>query len=116
MKRKDDLLRDMLFEFEADDGGVLSFQTSLSMSQEETERNHHVLLLADAGLVTQVSDSSFRLTNMGHDYLEAIRSDSVWLKTKQGAAEVGGMTLGMMKDLAIAYVKQEASEKLGVQF
>ena len=56
------------------------------------------------------------MTNQGHDYLEAIRSDTVWNKTKQGAAEVGGMTLGMMKDLAIAYFKQEVAGKLGINF
>ena len=66
--------------------------------------------------MTKVSDSGYRMTNQGHDYLEAIRSDTVWNKTKQGAAEVGGMTLGMMKDLAIAYFKQEVAGKLGINF
>ncbi|UWQ42049.1 DUF2513 domain-containing protein [Leisingera aquaemixtae] len=116
MKRNDDLLREMLFEFEADQSGVLHFRKFLSMPQEQIERNHHVSLLSDAGLVTKVSETGFRLTNMGHDYIEAIRSDTVWQKTKDGAAKVGGMTLGMMRDLAFAYLKQEASEKLGITF
>ncbi|WP_260011648.1 hypothetical protein [Leisingera aquaemixtae] len=76
MKRNDDLLREMLFEFEADQSGVLHFRKFLSMPQEQIERNHHVSLLSDAGLVTQVSETGFRLTNMGHDYIkpsEAIR-------------------------------------------
>ncbi|UWR40656.1 DUF2513 domain-containing protein [Phaeobacter inhibens] len=114
MKRNDDLLRELLFEFEADTGGLLHFRKFLSMPQEKIERNYHVSLLSDAGLVTQVSETGFRLTNMGHDYIEAIRSDTVWQKTKDGAAQVGGMTLGMMRDLAFAYLKQEAKEKLGI--
>jgi RIO-like serine/threonine protein kinase len=114
--RDDELLRSMLFEFERDESGVLNFRKFLSMSQEEITRNHHVLLLADAGFVTQISESGYRLTNSGHDYLEAIRSETIWNRTVEGAAQVGGMTLGMMKDLALAYLKQEASEKLGVTF
>ncbi len=114
MKRNDDLLRELLFEFESDENDVLHFQKFYSMTQEQIERNYHVALLADAGLVSQVSDTGFRLTNVGHDYIVAIRSDTVWEKTKQGALSVGGMTIGTMKDLAISYLKQEVSEKLGV--
>lgn len=54
------------------------------------------------------------MTNQGHDYLAAIRSDTMWNKTKEGAAAIGGVTIGMMKDIAIGYVKQEAKEKLGL--
>ncbi|WP_321365142.1 DUF2513 domain-containing protein [uncultured Celeribacter sp.] len=67
------------------------------------------------GLARMLRCKSYEVTWQGHDYLDAIRSDTVWNKTKEGAAKVGGMTLGMMKDLAIAYVKQEAVEKLGIK-
>ena len=49
--------------------------------------------------MTQISNSGFRMTNQGHDYLDAIRSDTIWAKTKTGAAELGGTTLGMMMQL-----------------
>ena len=64
--------------------------------------------------MTRVSDSGYRMTNAGHDYLDAIRSDTIWKKTKDGAAELGGVTLGMMRDIAIGYLKQEAATKLGI--
>jgi hypothetical protein len=54
------------------------------------------------------------MTNCGHDYLDAIRSDTVWAKTRSGAASVGGVTLGIMRDMAVAYLKREVSEKLGL--
>jgi hypothetical protein len=57
---------------------------------------------------------SYRLTNQGHDYIGAIKNETIWKKTKEGALQVGGVTLGMMKDIAIAYLKQEAAERLGL--
>ncbi|WP_263626499.1 DUF2513 domain-containing protein [Xinfangfangia pollutisoli] len=54
------------------------------------------------------------MTAKGHDFLDAIRNDTVWNKAKSGAAAVGGMTLGMLKDLAVAYLKQETAAKLGI--
>lgn len=54
------------------------------------------------------------MTNQGHDYLAAVRSDTIWNKTKGAANQLGGATLGVMKDIAVAYVKQEAKEKLGL--
>ncbi len=114
MKRNDDLFRELLFEFESEPSGFLVKTVANNAPQDVNERNHHIDLLSDAGFVVLVPRRGYRLTNDGHDYLQAIRSDTIWAKTKQGAAEVGGMTLGMMKDLAIAYVKKEASEKLGI--
>lgn len=87
-----------------------------SSTDEEREYAYHVNLICDAGFMTQISNSGFRMTNQGHDYLDAIRSDTIWAKTKTGAAELGGTTLGMMKDIAVAYLKQEAAEKLGIEF
>ena len=38
--------------------------------------------------------------------------DGVWQKTKTAASTAGGVGLGVMKDIAIAYVKQELSARL----
>ena len=108
------MLRDILFEFEAQEDWRVKFPETFDMRKEERNTLGHIRLLCDAGLATEESSGAYRLTNSGHDYLEAIRADTVWEKTKAGAAQVGGMTLGMMKDLAIACVKQEAAEKLGI--
>lgn len=115
MKRNDDLLRDILIKVEAQRDWLIHVPQTISQTLEEREFVYHVNLLCDAGFMTQVSKSGYRMTNHGHDYLDAIRSDTVWNKTKVGAARVGGMTIGMMKDLAVAYLKQEAAEKLGIQ-
>ena len=56
----------------------------------------------------------FRITNQGHDHLAAIRDEGVWKKAKGAASGLGGVTLGVMKDLAIGYLKQESSQRLGI--
>ena len=65
-------------------------------------------------MLTFVQRSSMRMTSQGHDMLDAIRSDTIWNKAKDGAASVGGVTLGILKDLALGYLKKEASERLGI--
>ena len=75
----------------------------------------HARWLADAGLFHEVNRDVFRITNQGHDYLASIKDEGIWRKTKASAASVGGVGLGVMKDIAVAYVKQELAAKLGVQ-
>jgi hypothetical protein len=114
VKRNDDLLREMLFRFEEQDDWLITMLQTLGMSAEDRTEFGHLNLLVDAGLVVPAGKGTFRLSNSGYDYIQAIRDDNVWKKTQAGAAKVGGMTLAMMKDLAVSYVKQEAAEKLGI--
>ncbi|WP_417261238.1 DUF2513 domain-containing protein [Celeribacter sp.] len=116
MKRDDEYLRELLLKYEADDDYLFVVGGVMGPDEEELKEEYHVQLACDAGLMVETNRSTYRLSSQGHDYIDAVRSDTVWNKTKEGAAKVGGMTLGMMKDLAIAYVKQEAAEKLGVKF
>jgi len=112
--RDDDLLRQMLFDFEASKDYLILDRKSLGMSEDERKWQHHLDLLCDQGFVRQISSSGYRLTSAGHDFINAIRSDTAWEKTKDGAVKIGGATLGMMADMAVAYLKQEAAEKLGI--
>ncbi|GGB91045.1 hypothetical protein GCM10011363_04530 [Marivita lacus] len=114
MKRDDDLIRKLLIETEAAEEWRVTVFEGLNNPPEEEQRNYHIKLLCDAGLMTWETGIMYRMTNQGHDYLDAVRSDNIWQKTKDGAAQVGGMTLGMMKELAIAYLKKEAKDRLGV--
>ncbi len=114
MTRDDEYIRKLLLEIEAQEIPYVTVARILDPSQEELKRNYHIELLCDARLMTSQGGSGYRLTNQGHDYIEAIKNDTVWQKTKSAAAQVGGTTLGMMKDIAVAYLKQEAAEKLGI--
>ncbi len=114
MKRNDELLRSLLFEFEADDDWMILLATHIGMTREERTREGHVLLLCDAGFVADEGDDTYRLSSQGHDYLDAIRDEGVWKKTTEAAARVGGVGLGIMKDIAVAFLKQKVTETLGI--
>ena len=117
MKRDDDFIRDLLLEAEADDGPYFTAPLNLSPSAEAQKRYVHAVLLTDAGFFAEVNDGMFRLTNQDHDYLAAIRDDGIWAKTREAAGKVGGgaggVALGVMKEIATGYVRQELT-KLGV--
>lgn len=117
MKRDDELIRQLLLDFEAA-GDWLIFVPgmTLSASPEERKRRYHMMLLGDEGMLAPVANGTMRMTAKGHDMVEAIRSDTVWAKTKEGARAVGGVTLGMLKDIAVTYLKKEAAERLGISF
>ncbi|MHA6325019.1 DUF2513 domain-containing protein [Roseivivax sp. CAU 1753] len=114
MKRDQELLRSLLFEFEANEDWLLIVADTLGSNTQDRVKSGHVRLLVDAGFVAPVANSTYRLTNDGYDYLDAIRSDTIWNKTREGAKSVGGVTLSMMREIAVTYLKQEVAEKLGV--
>ena len=116
MKRDKDLIRQLLFKCEENEDWLQIIEGSTSSATVEERRiGYHQQLMMDEGLLTSVSGETYRLTSYGHDYLDAVRSDTVWMKTREGAAQVGGMTLGLVKELAVAYIKQEAADKLGIK-
>lgn len=116
MKRDDDYLRQIMLNLENSDETMFDAPLFLSMSLEDSKLQYQAQLSCDAGLMVEINDGVFRMTSQGHDYLDAIRDDGIWRKTKDGAATVGGVTLGMMKEIAIALMKQKLSEKLGISF
>lgn len=76
----------------------------------------HVKLLDEAGLIVtnilkdQLNNPvAFRVTGLtwkGYDFLESIRSDSIWKKTKDKILEKGGaMTVDVIKTVALGFVK-----------
>ena len=86
------------------------------MSEDEHKRRYHAALLCDAGLMVQSGDHAFRLTNQGHDHLEAIRDPGLWAKTKDAIAETGGnATLEIMKDLAVGFLRKKIQQNTGIE-
>jgi len=52
-----------------------------------------------------------RLTNLGHDFLDASRSDTVWAKFKQAVVKVGG---SVSIPVAVELLKQLVKTELGL--
>ncbi len=59
---------------------------------------YHVQLLEDAGLIEAIDASSFSgidwipisITHEGHEFLDSVRNDNLWSKTKEKALSVAG--------------------------
>lgn len=101
-------------------------QHSVSSPWNESDQ-YQIALMEDAGLVEikrkQDHDNEgfvfareFRLTHSGHDYLDAIRDQGIWAKTKATVADTGGSaTLEIVKSLAIGYLKKKISTATDIE-
>lgn len=106
MTRNDDLVRELLIHIEEND--------RLHASAFEADRKtilYHVEILIEAGYVLGQVDSSEsgerlaafikRLTWEGHEFLDDVRSDTVWNETKKRVTSgVGSASLAVVQDVA----------------
>lgn len=87
---------------------------TIGASAEARRLRGHVLLLMDAGYVATVGKGTFRLTSLGHDYIAAIRDESIWQKTMANVRESGGnATLEIIKRIANRLLEQQLEKYLG---
>lgn len=113
MRRDPDFMRDILFEFEKLD--LEWFNTAFVEGPEKEQYGFHMRLLVDAGLMDRSEQGNFRITNSGHDFIEAVRSENRWNNAKSVAAEVGGVTISMLSEIALGYLKSEIKSKFGIE-
>ncbi|WP_040650425.1 DUF2513 domain-containing protein [Roseovarius sp. 217] len=115
MKRNDDFLREMLIEFEEQEDFLILDKNVMGASKEDRRWQYHLNLLEDQRLVTPVGRGTYRMTASGHDFLEAIRDDGLWQKTKDAVSETGGnATLEILKTLAVGLLKKKISQHTGI--
>ncbi|MBI6628351.1 DUF2513 domain-containing protein [Pontibaca salina] len=112
MRRDDDLIRTLMPDFEDSDEPLLLAAKHLSMTHEECRRYYHLKCLADAGFLEESGryGGIFRMTNAGHDFCAAIRDDKIWQKTKVASASMAGVSLGIMKDIGVGYLRAKLAE------
>lgn len=125
MKRDPDLERDILLAVEAYDGvSGPRFAEIRHLASTPLEADYHALLLSEAGLIVAVDartkDNPFetwpvRLTMAGHEYLDSIRDDAVWRRTKEGARAVGSFSLDALGALAKGLVREKIRKHTGVE-
>nr|WP_137831783.1 DUF2513 domain-containing protein [Methylobacterium sp. L1A1] len=129
MKRDIDLIRSLLLRLEEVQQRPLTTHTipfgheSLAVEGHTADEIGHALeLMLDAGFL-QVERPGFspggailfqRLTWQGCEYLDDVRDPEVWRRTKDGASKVGGASLSFVWEMAKAYGKQVAKERLGL--
>lgn len=115
MKRDNDYIREFLLETEQDNRHIILAVLTLSSDEAAEKRYYHAELLCDAGLFVRTSSGVYRMTNQGHDYLEAIRNEGIWEQTKEYVAGSGGSaTLEIFKDLATGLLRKKIEQHTGM--
>ena len=113
MKRDMDLMRAILLKIEKApfEGYLLEIRVP---GHSDEEISYHILLLHEARLVEAVNASSFdgvcwkamRLTNDGHEFLDAAKDDTRWAKAKgKVVSTTGTLTLEGLKIVLSALMR-----------
>src|ERR1051326_880734 len=97
MKRNMELVREILIQTEAYAYGKGSVDLNIDDFPEE-DVSYNVKILGEAGLLHAVNLSTgmtfcwrpTSLTWQGHEFLDSVRNDTVWHRTKEIIAEKGG--------------------------
>lgn len=117
MKRDMDLVRRILLEveergfeevkansFEAEGYDTFTVAAHLQLLKEAGLLEASILVLERAGAVEGYAQ---RLTWEGHDYLDAVRNQEIWEKTKAHLSKhAGSIPFEMIKAVAIGYIRQ----------
>jgi len=125
MQRNMELIRSLLLKLEAlpvsyNGIEILQYEGLADEKFTAAEVAYHCDLLLEAGLVDQPGNSprgvfAFRrLTWQGHDFVDAVRDEDVWQKTRKGALAAGGWSFELIGDLAKGFIRKKASELTGV--
>lgn len=125
MKRDLNLFRTILLEIEkmpAGEDWVLNRDSSNLYNNDSEEKNilEHLILMQDARLITKAvtkgGDGFYELcpcnlTNEGHDFLDAVRSSSVWEKIKATVLDKGiSYSIESIIFLAKKFAKEQLAE------
>lgn len=125
MRRDFDLIRLILLDLEgksiADRNGTYIF--------EHPDRDavaYALELMIDRGLIVGKDWGSMddhpadkwgmvRITWEGADFLETVRDEEIWKKTKAGVASAKGFSFDLLKALAKGFIKKQIEDKTGVE-
>lgn len=126
MRRDMDLIRKLMlffeeYHFEPGDFVILeAADPELAVFEKtEAEMEYHLDLLRQTGMLNCPREGQpmlgigFKgLTWAGHDFVDALRGEEIWSKTKSTAEKAGGWTVGLLVDIAKAYLKAEIGKHL----
>jgi hypothetical protein len=68
------------------------------------------LMMLKSGDLLEEKNSAYRITWMGHEFIDSIRDPEIWRKTKEGAAKVGSWSLKLMGEMATGFIRLKATE------
>jgi hypothetical protein len=114
MKREMELVRKILLETEASDNSPIEW-IELNIEGYKPEFvSYHVKIMVAAGLIeaedlTTIGNFEWQpksLTWQGHEFLDAVRNETVWAKTKEVVKSKGGsVAFEVLKEIAVQISK-----------
>lgn len=112
MKLDHDLIRKILVSVEEISDGHKNFPPGYLAEEYLSDYDlsvveYHVKQLTQARLLECPNGYIIDLSFEGHQYFSNIRSDTVWKKTKETIAPLGGVTLGIVTEVAKKYILKE---------
>ncbi len=127
-KRDLDRMRELLMiaeEFETafpedDEAGLVDMDSAMDPKQDILDpRDEYQLWLMERTGWIEVPGNwvrLFRITPLGHDYLDAVRDEGIWAQTKKAVADTGGnATIEIVKALATGFLKKKISQQTGIE-
>lgn len=112
MKRDLELIKELLIQIEESKAPARKDVRVIVKGEEPEVISYHIKLMKDAGLIDAEDTSGFNtyrwiptsLTWDGHEFLDAIRNDTVWSKLKTKLKEQGGnIPFHVVKELAAKF-------------
>jgi hypothetical protein len=116
VKLDHDLVREILIQIEEKDQHLEEMLTIEVGGRSRREINYHLCKLAEGGLIDGFLNKNLGhhpdgreflprcLTFPGHEYLNAIRSDTIWRQVKsRGGDGLANMTFGIIQSLATKF-------------
>ena len=126
MKLNPDCIRDILFVVEnnatySNDVSEETIFKELDSKYPREEILYHVRQCEHSGLFLQVAHyfggfSIQDLSPYGHQFINDIRQDNNWSKTKEIAKSVGSFSLDVLKDISSQVITNLISNQLGSKF
>lgn len=128
MKRDMDLIRTMLLEIEdgkshfettSDDVAIALGTEGTGLSRSDAERlEYHLTLLEESGLAKFTTTGEGWLVDglswRGHDFLDSVRDEEIWARTKEGAKAAKGFSFELITALAKGYLKKKIEDHTGL--
>ncbi|KTT30194.1 hypothetical protein SB18R_02825 [Pseudomonas oryzihabitans] len=129
MKRDMDLIRSIMLRLEGIDKPIkriLVFQDVESEFPIEgytsEEIVYHYGLIAEKGWVDTAGPMNhyrnfvFRgITSDGHDFVDSVRDEQVWVMTREGAKKAGAFSLDLLGQLAKGFAKKQIEKHTGIE-
>lgn len=108
MKLNHDLIRELLLHIEEISDGNTNFPSNyfLKPLRHYPERfvTYHLKFLLDAGLIEGKNGYITDITPYGRNYLDNIRNETIWIKTKNRLQPVGSVTLSVISEVAKSFI------------